>query len=70
MKTYEGEPMYVHPFFKELCYKIQEERIISKTDRIKNKMSLVKISKMIVNMIKSNDKIFKALIEVEQNGKN
>lgn len=72
MKTYKGTPMEVHPEFKELCEYIREERIVNRTDRLKDKMSLVAVSKTITNMINSNkDTLLKKIIEVKyKNGKN
>ena len=61
--------MYVHPLFKELCFDIQDERIKSGTDKARKKMSLPRITKMIVNMIEANAKIKQALMEVKQDGK-
>ena len=60
--------MKVHPNFKDLCYSIQNERVKIGKEEVKNKLSHPKISKMIVNMINANPKMFDALVGVE-NGK-
>lgn len=58
----------IDPNFHELCFKIQNERIIKGVDTSKDKMAITKITKIIANMINSNPKIYDALVEVE-NGK-
>lgn len=58
----------IDPKFHDVCFDIQNERIIKGIDTSKEKMSITKVTRMIANMIKSNNKIYDALVEVE-NGK-
>lgn len=60
--------MDVDTKFKDLCFNVQNKRIIMGKETIKNKMPLYKITRVISNMINSNPKIFDSLVEVE-NGK-
>lgn len=62
--------MKVNPKFKDLCFKIKDEKIVRGIEESKNVMSLVKITGMITNMINANPNIFDKLVEVKANGKN
>ena len=57
--------MQVDSKFKELCFTIQNERIVAGKETIKGKMSVVRVTRMIANMINSNQKIFDSLVEAE-----
>lgn len=58
----------VDPKFHELCFTIQNERIIKGKESAKDKMSTTRITKLITNMINSNLKMFNSLVEAD-NGK-
>lgn len=57
--------MDVDTKFKDLCFDIQNKRVMSGKETIKNKMPLHKVTRVISNMINSNPKIFDSLVEVE-----
>lgn len=65
-----GERMRVPTHFKELCFKIQNDRILGEMETSKNPMSIEKIAGMIANMINANENIFDKLVEAKINGKN
>lgn len=58
----------IHPDFRELLFKIQQERIKKGMEKIDNKVPTWKLSKAITNMIKVNEKLYDALVEVRING--
>ena len=60
--------MDVNIKFKNLCFDIQNKRVMEGKETIQDKMPLHQITKVISNMISSNKKVFDSLVEVE-NGK-
>ncbi len=59
------DKMDVDTKFKNLCFDIQNKRVMIGKETIKNKMSLHIVTRVIANMIYSNPKIFDSLVEVE-----
>jgi len=60
--------MYVHPKFKELIFKIQNNRINEGKETIRTKVSLPKLTKILSNLIYSNKKVYDGLVEKEIDG--
>ena len=58
----------VYPKFHELCFDIQNERIVKGKESAKDRMSITRITKLITNMVNNNPKIKDSLVEAE-NGK-
>lgn len=62
-------PMWVHPDFKKLLKKVQNERVRNGKETIDGRVALWRLTKTVSNLVNANGEVFNSLVEVDIDGK-